>query len=489
MHPAGSPVVDSSGPDVTAMPSAMPRSSSPPSAPRTCTLRTRFVAFPDLERAVALLVREDGRVFAPLDPDQVARGETLKVVFTTEDGAVSLNRLAVVDSITPDATISFGHRGVVLRLLDWKSPLVQVTGEIEAFEERRNPLAGVDTNMVALLIECSLTESNLEVGRSYDDIPVVDLPQLDADDVDESEPTRPVAARVLPPLTIEWSNGVSEVFEDPGGPEPAPLPPRGRSVVRSLLAGSGLGLAVAAALVLGPTWTRLIFGTPLPAVMKTLSGSISLDGREPLPPGLLLAAGFIPPLIPAAAPEPAAAEPAEEPGAPRGEPSSCLMRLSSRPSHVEIWAEGRRIGRTPSDRLAVPCGAELVFKRPRYQSTAVRAPGQPGGPVEALSVNLLRPTAQLVVSSEPEGAEVRLHGRTVGQTPATITISRFESLSVEVRAPHFRSWKKHLYVRTAEMAVRADLVARAGGSRRRGGSSPHQRVSRPVASSPAAPGR
>src|SRR3954462_9479824 len=80
-----------------AMLPATPRSSSSPRAPRTCTLRTRFSSYPDLERAVALSVREDGRLFVPLLPEQVRRGETLKVAFITDDGAAAVNRLAVVE--------------------------------------------------------------------------------------------------------------------------------------------------------------------------------------------------------------------------------------------------------------------------------------------------------------------------------------------------------------------------------------------------------
>jgi hypothetical protein len=444
-------------------------------------LRTRFSSYPDLERAVALSVREDGRLFVPLLPEQVRRGETLKVAFTTDDGAAAVNRLAVVESTTPDRAISGGARGVVLRLHAWKPALPPAPADEgpASFEEPRNPLAGIDTNMVSLLVECTLTESNQEVGHSYDDIPCVELPA--AEEPDDAEPTRRAPVK-SPPLVIEWANGQREIVEVPE-PYEEPLPPAGwRPRAHHLLVGSGLGLVAAAVMALAPAWTR---GFPLPAVMKGLSGSIAtLDGHEPLPP-VLLAIGAAPPLIPPA-PAEVAAEPSVEEPAPAAAPA-CLVRLSSRPSRADIWWDGRRIGRTPSEHLSVPCGAELVVKRARYQPASAHAPVEPGG-LAPVSVSLVRPSAHLQVTSVPDGAEVRLHGRTVGLTPATLNVSRYESITVEVRAPHQRSWRKHLYVRDAEVAVRADLAPRSS-RQHRGGRSPRARDPGPPASSPQAPGR
>jgi hypothetical protein len=499
-------------------------------------LRTRFGAYPDLEKAVALLVREDGRIFVPLVPTEVIEGERLKVVFTTEDGAVSVNRMAVVDSTTPDRALSGGALGVALRLQTWKGPAPQAlpdeTGS--SFEEPpRNPLAGMDTNMVALLVECTLTESTHEVGRSYDDIPCLEIPLPAADEPDDSEPTRKVATAPragLPPLTIEWASGEREIVDDPMLPQPAiraepsisvdpsigveasisaeasigeepsigveapisaeasiggepemldesaltdepsmsdelPLQPaRWRPTLGQVLIGGGLGLVAAAVMVLAPAWTRSLLRQPLPALAAGMNGSVAALGAvEPLPP-VLVRPARVPPSIPSVPPEEPAGEAtatAEEPAPAAAAPATCQVRLTSRPAGAEIWSEGRRIGSTPSKPLPVPCGAELVLKRPRYQPASTRAPAQPGGD-EALAVNLVRPTASLLVTSTPEGAEVRLRGRTVGRTPATVTISRYESMTLEVRAPNLRSWKKRLYVRSAEFAVQADLVDGAG---------------------------
>src|SRR3954469_8675276 len=177
-----------------------------------------------------------------------------------------------------------------------------------------------------------------------------------------------------------------------------------------------------------------------------------------------------PPLIPPSLPE----EPGPDAAAPGGEapaeasPATCQVKLLSQPAHVQVWSAGHPIARTPSA-LSVPCGAELVFKRPRYQVASMRAPEQPGATAQELSVRMVRPSAHLEVTSAPEGAEVRIHGRTVGHTPASLTVSRYESVSVEVRAAHSRTWKKRLYVRKAEVAVRAELSGHPSGAARHGG--------------------
>ena len=432
------------------MPPATRSSSLSLGAPRKCTLRTRFAAYPDLERAVALLVGQDGRLFVPLDPASVAAGESLKVAFTTLDGAAAVNRLAVVDSTAPEASLSGGHRGVALRLVAWKSPPPPEAAAApeEFFERSRHPLAGIDTNMVALLVECSLTESQQEVGHSYDDIPCVELPAPHQDQSqgqgEEDEPTRRAATARLPPLEIAW-----ESVEQPA-------PRRWRSGA-ALLIGAAVGIAAAVVLALGPTWGRALFG---PRVVAGLSKSIAaLDSASPpVSPALLLAAAP-PPVVPSE-PEPARAE---EPPAAAG---ACQVRLVSRPAPVEVWLGDRRLGRTPSDHLAVPCGAQLIFRRARYQPVSARAPAQPASEVQELSVHLVRPAARLEVTSAPEGAEVRLHGRIVGHTPATVTVSRYETIALEVRAAHFKSWKRRLYVRDSDGAVRADLAPGSGRSRR-----------------------
>jgi hypothetical protein len=488
------------------------RSSAPPSTDRTCTLRTRFSQYGDLERAVAVLVQEDGRLFVPLAPGQVTTGESLKVAFTTLSGAATVNRLAVVESITPDRSISNGEPGVVLRLLDWKSPPIPAavdSDEGSFLGDPRNPLAGVDTNMVALLVECTLTESQQEIGHTYDDIPCVQFPNAPGEEPDDAEPTRRVAtARPVSSLAIQWDGGadlaesfaarplevvrpleIVRPFEGDesldtgesldGEPLEAAdlddadledLVPASRwRPTAGVIIGGALGLGLALALVMGPRLVRPFLGRPVPALIKGLSDSnAATDGHAPLPPVLLLAGRGVPAMIPPAQVEEAAEDPAAPSEAAPAHPATCQVKLLSQPSRVEVWSGDRRIGRTPISRLSIPCGTALTLTRTRYQTASLQVPAQPGGTPTELSVRLLRPTARLDVTSAPSGAEVRIRGQIVGHTPATLTVSRYDSMVLEVRAPNLAPWKKRLYIRKPEMAVQADVTSRS--SRHRGSS-------------------
>jgi hypothetical protein len=132
--------------------------------------------------------------------------------------------------------------------------------------------------------------------------------------------------------------------------------------------------------------------------------------------------------------------------------------VTTRPPGAEVLLAGRSLGRTPTRTLEVPCGAELALKRPRYRIATATAPAEPSGSVQAISAQLERPTAQLQVTSEPTGAKVLIHGRTVGQTPAVLSVREFDVVKFEIHAEGFAPVTKKLYLRTASARVHADLV-------------------------------
>lgn len=90
---------------------------APATARRTCTLRTRYSNLVDLEKAVLVLVRDDGRLFVPIRDPRVSDGDALAVVFTTLDGRLSVSRLGYVESTRPDPALSAGVPGMVFCLL------------------------------------------------------------------------------------------------------------------------------------------------------------------------------------------------------------------------------------------------------------------------------------------------------------------------------------------------------------------------------------
>ncbi len=123
------------------------------------------------------------------------------------------------------------------------------------------------------------------------------------------------------------------------------------------------------------------------------------------------------------------------------------ISLTSSPTTAEVWVDGRRLGTTPMiiDQLSEdPVIVELRADgyRPYRQSLTVRE-----NRTEEHHATMLG-TGQLRITSNPEGAEVFLNGRSVGQTPANI--SSLESGEYDVRIIHegFRSQERTIQFAT-----------------------------------------
>jgi hypothetical protein len=217
---------------------------------------------------------------------------------------------------------------------------------------------------------------------------------------------------------------------------PDPTPPR--TLLRWILTGVAAGVVATVGLALVRAPSRPAATTPKPVAARPPEPVRAKPQPEPVKAVEKVAA-------PAEAPTPAAS-----PSGP------CQARVVSRPARTDVWHQGHRLGRTGDDGLLVPCGAELVLARRRYQRLTVHAPA--AGDAPPLDVQLVRPSAHLKVTSEPAGAEVRIRGRTVGRTPANLSLPRYEWVSLEVRGAGARGWKKRLYVRRANASVRADLT-------------------------------
>src|SRR5256885_258584 len=101
----------------TASPAGKQRVPQPPEGECTCTIRTRFSSRTDLIRAMPLLVREDGKLFVPAKDPPVAVGDRMMVVFTTFDSRASVERIGVVETLSPDRSLSGGEPGILFRML------------------------------------------------------------------------------------------------------------------------------------------------------------------------------------------------------------------------------------------------------------------------------------------------------------------------------------------------------------------------------------
>ena len=417
----------------------VPVATGAPAPRRTCTLKTRFTTLADVQKSVALLVADDGRLFVPVADARVRLGERLMVRFTTVDGRAGVEREGLVDSTTPDAVISNGQPGVVFRMVPVappraSAPVRPLDSEPPSWpaEVPANPLAGLDTNMVALLVECAFTETDQAVSRTYDDIPSFGEAAPPA-----PRPSEVVHTAVVEPLRLVEAPVIGRARRSPG-------------VIRWLLEAVAVATLAVAALVIVP-WRRPPDPAPAPVAVAAAPLPAPVPqpppAREPAPEPAPAPAPETPPTEAVAVPEPAPASP----------PGPCHLTLVTRPAQAQVWQESRRLGRTTRQGLTVPCGVTLRLERRHYQALTFETPAEAGG---ALEVELVRPTATVRITSQPPGAEVRSRGRVLGRTPAVLSLPRYESTPLELRARGFEPWRKRFYIARSRATVAAELVAR-----------------------------
>jgi hypothetical protein len=268
--------------------------------------------------------------------------------------------------------------------------------------------------MVALLVECSLSESHQEMGHSYDDIPCVELPGAAQP---RTTPTSPPARSARPsPRSRRWSSSFDQGQRPARARAPrggrvrtsAPLAAEGGGAARGRGPGAGGGGGAGAGTELGPRRLRV----------ADAGGGQGLDRRARQPPRSPRSCWRAPrPSRPRRRPRPRRRRGAPRRPPPRRARSSCSR---GRPPSRSGWATAGSAAR-PATASRSPAAPSWCSSGPAISRSRPACPRTPGEAVAEISVHLVRPAAQLAVTSDPEGAEVRLHGRTVGHTPATVT--------------------------------------------------------------------
>jgi hypothetical protein len=136
----------------------------------------------------------------------------------------------------------------------------------------------------------------------------------------------------------------------------------------------------------------------------------------------------------------------------------CGVEIKSRPDGADVFIGETRLGQTPL-RVVLPCGAQTVaLRRPRYADLA-KSIELGAGKLEKLEEQMSRPEHRLRVTSIPSGAEVKVNGRAAGTTPATVTVSGFETARVSVSLAGYKSWSGKVYSRESTTTVSAKLSA------------------------------
>jgi hypothetical protein len=297
-----------------------------------------------------------------------------------------------------------------------------------------------------------------------------------------AEPARPRPVEALPAPALD-NEGATVIEPDPVPDDRELLPAAGWRApldrLRPLLARlRGLRPATGAlAQRLGPHLPRVRAiarraAPPTAAALVGLMLGFFLWGRpQPAaPPPLVVAAaptrGVAAPAPPPAEESPPpvdlAALPSADRAAPaeRATPSSCTARIESRPPGALVTLGRRRLGKTPLGQVSVPCGeASVVLSHPRYRPATETLRASPEAPA-SLSARLARPSAELQLASQPDGAVFKVSGQIVGRGPRRVTVSRFESMRIEASLPGYKSWSQRVYLKGATMKLQANLTKR-----------------------------
>ena len=121
----------------------------------------------------------------------------------------------------------------------------------------------------------------------------------------------------------------------------------------------------------------------------------------------------------------------------------CETIVTSQPAGASVSLGGDSLGETPLER-ELPCGdIELSFSKERrapLRKAVTLTPSQ----LNQVEVRLQRPKVELTVTSKPDGATVKLDGKSVGKTPLTTTVDAFRSVQLEVKKSGHRRYKKKL---------------------------------------------
>ena len=291
-----------------------------------------------------------------------------------------------------------------------------------------NPFADVSAESLSIYIESNLTES-------------VEPHQVDED----AELESPAMHRNILVRALSWR-------------APATLPPALRIFIP--MAASSLLTLVACWALWGraPHSAEVARRAPVTATAPAPARAAA-PAPAPTPAPAPAPAPAVPPTAPSVVAAPAAA-PAAPPAT-----SGCLVRIASRPAGATVTAGNRRLGRTPLQAAAVPCGKQtLTVSHARYSSVEEVVAPTPGAAASAF-VRLPRPQAQLTLTSTPAGATFKVNRTSPASGQASV--QRFERARVEARLPGYRPWKETIYVATPAMKVNATLVPLASTSPRR----------------------
>lgn len=261
------------------------------------------------------------------------------------------------------------------------------------------------------------------------------------------------------PPTFGPAPGGSAAGASGGTPSSPGAPPPG--VVRDavLLAAAIQAASVPAAKARRP-W--IIGLTAVVSSIATLGGAYFLWGRSPDPPSVptSVPSASVPPATAApekSAPPPPSAVPAASVTSAAALPHECRAIVRSYPQGAAVKWNDESLGLTPLALAAVPCGAARVTFQLRGFEVGERSANAIPGKNTGVFLRLAPVRIQVDVSSTPPGAQIVLNGRTLGRTPATVTMLGPNDGALLLRLAGYKSWRRDLPPDPPRLTVHADL--------------------------------
>jgi len=141
-------------------------------------------------------------------------------------------------------------------------------------------------------------------------------------------------------------------------------------------------------------------------------------------------------------------------------PATGNLNISSNPQGAQVTVNGRAVGNTPLNLSLQPGRYDIELRLGGYETfrTSVNVNA---GQTTPLNVNLSSTAPQtglLQVSSSPQGAQVTLNGRAVGNTPLNLSVQP-GSYNLEVRLGGYETYRTTVNVGAGQtVQVNANLV-------------------------------
>ncbi|GIW32973.1 PEGA domain-containing protein [Meiothermus sp.] len=145
------------------------------------------------------------------------------------------------------------------------------------------------------------------------------------------------------------------------------------------------------------------------------------------------------------------------------QPGTGTLSVNSNPSGAQVLVEGRVVGSTPLNLVVRPGRVDVELRLGGYQPFRTSVQVRPG---ETAVVNAnLTPVVQnglLQISSNPQGAQVLVNGRVVGNTPLNLTVQpgRYD---IELRLGGYQGFRTSVAVDNGQtVPVNVNLQALRG---------------------------